>query len=91
MTVPYTEEIRENVVDTLFYIVCIDLLRPQIPIEVWRLLKRRPRLLPKHGGEMDSWRIAATMHVRILGDIEILKSYLLIVWSDRVFPFSKIL
>ena len=91
LTVPYTEEIGQNVIDALFYIACIDLLRPQIPIGVWQLMKRRPSLLPKHDGEMDSWRVAATIHVRRLGDIEILKSYLLIVWSDRVFPSSEIL
>ena len=91
LTVPYTEEIGQNVVDALLYITCIDLLRPQIPIDVFRLLKRRPPLLPMQRGEIESWRIAAVIHIRRLGDIEILKSYLLIMWSDRVFPSSEIL
>ena len=80
---PYTEEVGRSVIDTLFQIALIDFLRPQIPIEIWIWLKRRPSLPLMHHGKSDGTRSPTIAYVHKLGDIDLLKSYLLLVWTDR--------
>ena len=78
---PYTEEVGRSVVDALLQIASIDSLRPYIPFDIWAWLKKRPSLrdgfLERSGGP----RGDVVHHVRALGDIEILTSYFLLVWS----------
>ena len=79
--IPYTEEVGQSVVDALLQIASVDSLRPHIPIGIWAWLKRRPSSPPgclgRVGGTKD-----IVCYVRVLGDIEILKSYFLFVWSE---------
>ena len=87
-TIPYTEEVGASVVDVLFQIAWVDPLRPHIPTDMWGWLKRRPPLpsmydgLPKGGSEN------TVVHVRRLRDIDVLKSYFLLVWGLRYTPDS---
>ena len=80
--VPYTQDIDQCVVETLFFIQSQDSLRAYLPVGVWSWLNRRPSLPPicvgrSLGTERDSIEM-----VRRLGDIETLTSYLLLVWSE---------
>ena len=80
--IPYAEEVGQNVVDTLLQIAYVESLRLHIPIEIWAWLKRRPSLPPKCRGRSQVTASDAVRDIRKLGDIEILKSYFLLVWSE---------
>ena len=80
--IPYTEEVGQCVVDALLQIVHIDSLRPDVPVEVWEWLKKLPSFLPLSRGRPEGSEGAVVRHVRGLGDIEILKSYFLLIWSE---------
>ena len=82
LAVPYTEEIGCSVVDALLQIASIDSLRRHIPVDLWAWLKRMPPLRPVCWGRLVGRNGAIVRHVRLLGDIEILKSYFLLIWSE---------
>ena len=86
LTIQYTEEVGQSVVDALLQIVHVGLLGSHVPVDIWRLLKRNPSLPPRYRGEL--WGVDASIigYIRRLGDLEILKSFLLISWSDQYFP-----
>ena len=79
---PYTEVIGQIVVYALLQIASVDSLRPRIPIAIWAWLKKKPHLPCGHLGQSEWTKGDVVHHVRSLGDIEILKSYLLFVWLD---------
>ena len=80
--VPDSEEVRQCVVNTLLRIADNDSLRSHVPVDIWAWLKKRPSLPPMCRGRSNgSWH-TTVHHVRGLGDIEILVSYLLVVWSE---------
>ena len=78
----HTEEVRQSIVDTLLHIASIDLLRPHIPDDIWTWLKNQPSLPPECLGRSMGSGGDVVRRVRGLADIEILKSYLLLVWSE---------
>ena len=78
----YTEEVGQSVVDALLQIVSIHSLRPHIPISIWTWLKKQPSLPPECFGQQKGIEGHVVCHVCALGDIEILKSYFLLVWSE---------
>jgi hypothetical protein len=80
--VPYTEEVGQSVVDTLLYIVSIPSLRSRVPVGVWAWLEKRSSFPPEYSGLRKGTGGHAVRHVRALGDVKILKSYLLLVWSE---------
>ena len=80
--VPITEEVGQSVVDTLLYLAYFDDLQPYIPINIWAWLKKQPSLPPGCMGQLWGSKGDVVCRVQALGDIEILKSYLLIVWSE---------
>jgi hypothetical protein len=82
LATPYSEAVGQSVVDTLLQIAYRSTLRPHIPIEIWAWLKIRPPLLPECRGRYLGSAPAVVRHIRGLGDIEILKSYFLLVWSE---------
>ena len=89
--IPYTEEVGRSVVDVLFQISYIDFLRPHIPIEMWEWVKRRPPLPPMYHGLSDGARAPTVAYVRRLGDVDLLKSYLLTIWTDQwIFHYDQI-
>ena len=80
--VPYAEGVGQSVVDTLLHIASVDSLRPHIPAGIWTWLKRQPSLPPECLGRSRGSSGGVVHQVRALGDTEILKSYLLRVWSE---------
>ena len=83
---PYTEEVGQSVVDALFQIAYLDLLRPHIPIDIWGWIKRQPSLPPVRYEKQRRESSVILFFVHGLGDIEIFKSYLLLVWTDQWIP-----
>jgi len=85
--VPYTEEVGQSVVDTLLQIASKDL---DIPIDAWTWLNKRPSLPPKFRGRWVGTEPRVVRRVRELGDVEILESYFLLVWSEwnAIYPGS---
>ena len=80
--VPYTEEFGQNVVDTLLQIAEQDGVAPHIPLDVWSWLTKQPALPPVCLGRNVGTRVRVVEAVRGLRDIEVLKSYFLLVWSE---------
>ena len=79
---PRTEDIDQSVVDTLLQVASLSHLRPHIPRGTWELLNRRPSLPPYCLGRNKATSKGVLRHIRKLEDVEILKSYLLLVWSE---------
>ena len=71
-----------SVVDTLLQSAGGLSLRHRILVENWAWLKKLPPLPVWCRGRQIGTTNGAVRHVRELGDIEILKSYLLLVWSE---------
>ena len=80
--VPYTEEVGMSVVDTLLQIASNDSLRPSIPSNMWLWLHKRPSLPPACWGRYLASCQNVVQTIRNLEDIETLKSFLLLVWSE---------
>ena len=83
LATPYSEEVRYTVIDVLLQIVLNNSLRPHVPVELWAWLKRQPSpspVIPRR--EARATTLDAVRHIRELGDIEILKPYLLLSWSE---------
>ena len=81
-TVPKEEEIAPSVVDTLLQIASLKLLPPDLHSDTWSWLTLRPSLPPVCKGREVGSRSRVVQMVRDLKDIEILKSYLLLIWSE---------
>ena len=87
--VPHTEAIGQSVVDTLLQLSDNPSFRPYIPIGTWAWLKKVKTLPPVcHGRTVGSWP-EVVRQVRRLGDVEILKSYFLLVWSEWDYLYSR--
>ena len=80
--VPYSEEVDWSVVDTLLQIATMGYLRPYIPTDIWAWLKKPSTLPPVCKGRYRGTEQDLVRHVRGLGDLGILKSYFLLVWSE---------
>jgi hypothetical protein len=79
---PDTERAAQSVVDTLLQIASKEELLPHIPVSIWSWLTKRPPLLAICLGRNVGTCAHVVRAVRALRDIEILKSYLLLVWSE---------
>ena len=82
LAVPYTETAGQSVVDTLLQIGVEDDLRLHIPVNIWAWLKKQPSLPPTCRGRRWGTKFDMVHQIRGLGDIEVLKSYFLLVWSE---------
>ena len=82
LEIPYTEEVGRSVVDATLQVASNSSLRPHIPIGIWALFKEQPSLPPICQGRSLGTKPDVINHVRGLGDVEILKSYFLLVWSE---------
>ena len=80
--VPYSDDIGRSVVDTLLLIAHLDPLSPHIPVGMWSWLNKRPSLYPICVGRFWGSQRNVLRRIRALGDIKILVSYLLLVWSE---------
>ena len=85
--VPYTEEVGQSVVDVLLQVSPWPFLLSRVPIDIWGWLEKRPFLPPKCYGRTMGGEDCVVRHVRALGDINILKSYLLLIWSEWDCPW----
>ena len=79
---PHTEEVARGVVDTLLQIASEDELAPYIPANLWSWLVKWPSLPPICLGRSVGTRVCVIKAIQALGDVEVLKSYLLLVWSE---------
>ena len=86
--IPKEEEVAPSVVDALLQIACYELLPPGNHGEVWSWLILRPSLPPICRGRCLGSHPNVMQQIRGLKDIEILKSYLLIVWSEWDPPWN---
>ena len=82
LAAPYTEELGQNVVDSLLQIASEDHLLPFIPVDIWAWLKQRPSLPPICRGRELGTADRVVRRIRELGDVELLESYFLLVWSE---------
>ena len=80
--VPYSEEVGQVTVDVVLQILGNYHCKQFIPDVIWSLLKKRPSLPPVCRGRSIATLPFALHHIQGLGDIEILKSYFLLVWSE---------
>ena len=80
--VPKEEEIAPSVIDMLFKIAHSRLLSPPLYGDAWSWLTLRSALPPVCEGRDLGSRLHVVQMVRDLKDIEILKSYLLLIWSE---------
>jgi len=80
--IPYPSEVGASVVDTLFQIASDHSLRPYIPLDMWSWLNTRPPLPPVCRGRYLAGLPNALQIVRALRNVETLKSFLLLVWSE---------
>lgn len=78
----YTDEIGQAVVDTLLLVASLDSLSPRIPVDMWLWLSKRPPLHPNCLGRHCGANRRVVQMIRALEDVEILKSYLPLVWSE---------
>ena len=74
--------VSESVADMLLQIAWDETLRPQILDETWAWLKKPLALPVLSQGREDGTTRGIVRHIRGLGDIKILKSYFLLVWSE---------
>ena len=75
-------EVSQSVVSTLLQIASIDSLRPHIPVKIWELIKSKPSLPPLCWGWHPVTTPNVVHYIRGLRDLEIIKSYFLLVWSE---------
>jgi hypothetical protein len=77
-----TEEVGWSVVDTLLQIASSEFLRPHISTKLWARMKTQ-RSLPRYClGRSCGTVPRVVSFFRGRGDVDILKSYLLLVWSE---------
>ena len=81
LAVQDTEEVGQSVADTLWRIASVDTLRQHIPVGIW-LWSSEQTFIPStwHGRNLRSQKVICEF--RELGDIEVLKSYLLSAWLE---------
>ena len=79
--VPYTEVAAQSVADALFQITANPGLLP-VTIKAWSWLTKRPSLPPTSRGLRFGTDLNVVKAVRGLKDTEVLKSYLLLIWSE---------
>ena len=80
--IPHTEEVGRRVVGVLLHTASVDSLRPSIPIGTWAWLKKRPSLPSQCTARSKGSSGDVVRQIRSLGDVEILTSYMLVVWSE---------
>jgi len=84
--ITYSDEVGLAVVDTLLQIASDDTLRPYIPVGIWSWLNKPRSLTPICWGRYCANHTDTIKTVRALGNIETLKSYLLLALSEWDYP-----
>lgn len=79
----YTQEIGRNVVEVLLRMASVYQWRLHITLEAWRWLKKRPQLPPVCLARSSCCKdLGGVSAVKSLNDPELLKEYLVVVWSE---------
>jgi len=86
--IEYADEVGTSVVDTMLQVAFNASLRSSIPPHMWSWLNRRPSLPPVCWGRYLAGHANILQAVRALKDIETLKSFMLLVWSEWNGPYS---
>ena len=81
-------EVDQSMVEALSVVSYDDTMWPHIPVGVWAWLNKRPSLPPVCQARLKVSQEPIIRHVRGLGDIEILKSYFLLLWSEWQFHWD---
>ena len=81
-TVPWDEEVAQSVLDTMLQTASQDALLSHIPAHLWSRLTTRTSLPPVCLGRDVGAHLHVAKAVRGLGDLEITKSYFLLIWSE---------
>ena len=82
LATPHTEDVSRSVVDTLLQIAMACNPQLHIPTHIWAWLKERPSLPPVCLGRNQGNNPSIVRRIRSLKDVEILKSYFLVIWSE---------
>ena len=82
LALPYSEKVGWSVVNTLLQLASTETLRWYIPTDIWAWLKKQPSLPPVCAGRDAGTRRDTVRHFRELGDLDTLRSYFLLVWSE---------
>jgi len=90
LAITYTDNIGQAIVDTLLQVASDHSLQPFLPPGIWSLLKKHPLLPPACMGRCQGSTQGVLQAVRALENLEILKSYLLLIWSewDHLFCYA---
>ncbi|KAF9642700.1 hypothetical protein BDM02DRAFT_3176550 [Thelephora ganbajun] len=80
--VPYTDDIDRSVVIALLEMASLIPLRPHIPVSAWDWLKKRPVFPTGCVGLTQGTEDGVVEVVRRLRDVELITSYLFVVWSE---------
>jgi len=83
-TIQYTDEVGQSVVDTLLQIASVGSLRPRIPDGLWPWMNTQRSLPSICWGRSVGGTSGVVQKIRALKDIGVLKSYLLLIWSEWV-------
>ena len=81
--IPYSDDVGSSVVDALFQIATIDFLQARIPKDIWEWMKKQPPLPPMCYGVLRGGYEGTFYYIRRTGDLDLLKSYFLIRWTER--------
>ena len=83
LALPYSEKVGWSVVGMLLQLASSETLRPFIPADIWEWLKKQSSLPPVCAGRDAGTGKDTVRYVRGLGDLDTLRSYFLLVWSER--------
>ena len=87
-TAPHIDEVVQSVIDALLQIASAGNLATYIPVDLWSWLTECPPLPIICWGRSVGTCAYVVDAVRALEDVEVFKSYLLLVWSEWGFPWS---
>ena len=87
--VPYTDDVCGSVVVGLLNMASSDELLSHIPLVAWNWLNKRP-VLPPECIALLPWATESVVQtIHRLGDVELIASYLYIIWSEERRPWGQ--
>ena len=87
--VPYTDDVCGSVVVGLLNMASSDELSSHIPLVAWNWLNKRPVLPPEFVAPLSWATESAVQTIHRLGGVELIASYLHIIWSEERVPWDK--
>ena len=87
--VPYTDDVCGSVVVGLLNMASSDELSSHIPLVFWSWLNKRPVLPPECIALLPEVTESVVQTIHRLGDVELIASYLYIIWSEKRRPWGQ--